>query len=107
MSKQVRVPENLFQILPPEEQKAVLRLGVAFRQVGWEEKLRRAEAHIHEMEARYGCTLAELEEHGLPSDADPVFHEDYVEWHYWERARMEARQMLTLLQEIAQVSQGE
>lgn len=62
MSKRVQVSEDLFQILPLEEQRAVLRLGVAFRQVGWQERLRRAEAPIREMEARYGCPLAELEE---------------------------------------------
>ncbi|MGB9722687.1 MAG: hypothetical protein ACP5OO_04260 [Chloroflexia bacterium] len=107
MSSRTRSPANLFQILPPEEQKAVLDLGIAFRKVGWEERLRRAEVRIRDLEAKYGCTLAQLESQGLPPDASPSLHEDYVEWHYWERVRTEAGQMLARFQEIAQIAETE
>lgn len=107
MSSRAQLPGNLLETLPPEEQKAILDLGIAFRKVGWEERLRRAEARIRDLETRYGCTLTQLEEQGLPPDASPSFHEDYVEWHYWEGVRTEASQMLARFQEIAQIAEAE
>ena len=98
------LPEHLLRALPVAEQRAILGLGVTFRRVGWEERLRQAKVHVREKESRYGCPLAELEAHGLPADADVAFHEDYVEWHYWESVRQEALRTLEALQQIAQVT---
>lgn len=101
MSVATRSPEHLLKSLPPDEQRAVLSMGAAFRRIDWQERLYRATAHIRELEARYGCSLAELEARGLPADADVALHEDYVEWHYWERVQAEATKTLAALDEIA------
>ncbi len=38
---------------------------------------------IRFFEEKYRMTLSELEEEGLPDNADYEMHEDYILWHHW------------------------
>jgi len=85
---------DVFLALPQEEQEEIFQIGAAFRLVDLRKQLALAEENIGRFEARYGMTLDELENQGLPEDADYQMHEDYVEWHYWVSVRDKTRQML-------------
>ena len=45
--------------------------------------------------------LSELEEKGLPDNADYEMHEDYIMWHHWSEAAEKAEKQIESLQPIA------
>ena len=45
--------------------------------------------------------LSELEEKGLPDNADYEMHEDYIMWHHWSEAAEKAGKQIESLQPIA------
>jgi len=94
---------DVFLALPQEEQEEIFQIGAAFRLVDLRKQLALAEENIGRFEARYGMTLDELENQGLPEDADYQMHEDYVEWHYWVSVRDKTRQMLNILEKFSRI----
>ncbi len=89
---------DVFLALPEEEQAEIFQIGAAFRRVDLQKRLAWAQENVRRFETHYGMTLEELESKGLPEDAGPEMHEDYVEWHYWVRVRDQTQQMLGLRQ---------
>ena len=45
--------------------------------------------------------LLELEEKGLPDNADYEMHEDYIMWHHWSEAAEKAEKQIDSLLPIA------
>jgi hypothetical protein len=91
-------------ILPEEDRKAVLSVGVAFRRVDVEKRLARAQSILQDFQAKYNTTLEQLESEGLPDDADYKMHEDYIEWYHWARVAEKARKTLETLHALAESS---
>lgn len=94
---------DVFLALPEEEQTEIFQIGAAFRSLDLQKRLAHAQENVRRFETRYGMTLEELEREGLPEDASPEMHEDYVEWHYWVRVREKTQQMLDLLTRFSRV----
>lgn len=48
-------------------------------------------------EQRFGCSLAQLEATGLPTDATPADHDAYLDWVYWQAVVDEKAELLAAL----------
>jgi hypothetical protein len=75
--------ESRFLLLSPEEKTAVISHGVAIRSSELKNRLFMAQSKIRFFEEKYHTTLSELDEKGLPDDADYEMHENYIMWHHW------------------------
>ncbi|MGE0084043.1 MAG: hypothetical protein AB7S75_06430 [Desulfococcaceae bacterium] len=75
--------ERGFSLLPPEEKASVISHGAAIRFSDLNKKLFLALGKIRFFEEKYRMKLSELEEKGLPDNADYEMHEDYIMWHHW------------------------
>jgi hypothetical protein len=69
--------------LPAHEMLSILRQGSVLRLPHLEGRLRQAKEHVRHFEAKYGMTIDQLVEQGLPDDANYQVHEDFIEWEYW------------------------
>jgi hypothetical protein len=88
---------DVFATLPREDQEEIFNVGTAFRLLDLQKRLALAQENVKEFEAKYGATLDMLESEGLPEDAGYEMHEDYIEWHYWERVRKKTQDTLDVL----------
>jgi len=55
---------------------------------------------IKAFERKYGTTLTQLLQDGLPDDASMEMHEDFIEWSGWQRTYEEAGQVLASLKPL-------
>lgn len=83
--------------LPKKEQEAIIKDGLSFRVQELENKTDLARQKIVKFEYKYGCALNQLEKDGLPDNADVSFHEEYIEWKYWNSMRQESDSILSLI----------
>jgi hypothetical protein len=94
--------ESQFLALPPEEKASVISHGVAIRFSDMNRQLFLALSKIRFFEEKYRMKLSELEEQGLPDNADYEMHEDYIMWHHWTEAVQKAEKQIASLREIAE-----
>ena len=94
--------EKAFLSLPPEEQETIIRRGVALRLSDLKKRLFLAESKVRYFEEKYQTTLAQLDAEGIPDDAGPEMHEDYIMWHHWDAVARKTRQDIESIQPIAQ-----
>lgn len=89
--------DSAFHSLPPGDRIEVLTLGASFHRLTLAKRLERALAKLQTLESKYGKTLDQLEAGGLPDEADYAMHEDYVEWRYWQRLKIETETAMKAL----------
>jgi hypothetical protein len=94
--------ESRFSSLPPEEKRAVITHGAAVRFSDLNRRLFLALNKIRFFEEKYRMKLSELEEKGLPDNADYEMHEDYIMWHHWSDAAKKVGKQIELLQPITE-----
>lgn len=92
--------EAFFQI-PEEERASVLAFGIAMRLSQLRERLFLAQAKVKGFEEKYRIALAVLDAKGLPDDASPEMHEDFILWHHWDERAQETRAKIKLLEQLA------
>lgn len=93
--------ENKFSSLSTEEKVSVISHGVALRLSEWKNRLFLAESKVRHFEEKYSKSLAELDEKGLPDDANHEMHEDYIMWHHWTDAVKKAKKQVKDLEAVA------
>lgn len=86
--------------LPAQEMLSILRQGSILRLPHLEARLRQAEERVAGFAATYQTTLDELTAQGLPDDADYQFHEDFIEWEYWQEVRHETVMIIENMKRI-------
>lgn len=86
--------------LPAQEMLSVLRQGSILRLPHLEARLRQAEERVSSFESAYQTTLTELTAQGLPDDAGYQFHEDFIEWEYWQDVRYETTLIIENMKRI-------
>ncbi|MBV7337774.1 hypothetical protein KFU94_58000 [Chloroflexi bacterium TSY] len=69
--------------IPEGELASIIYQGALLRLPYLEGQLQAAIAETESFEQKYGQTLEQLSNRGLPSDADYEMHEDFIEWEYW------------------------
>ncbi|CAN2040175.1 conserved hypothetical protein [Candidatus Magnetomoraceae bacterium gMMP-15] len=94
--------ENRFLTLPPEEKTAVISHGVAVRFSELNKRLFLALGKIRFFEEKYGMKLSELDEKGLPDNADYEMHEEYIMWHHWSEVAKKVEKQIEVLQPITE-----
>jgi len=90
-----------FSCLPNAEKVSVITHGAALLLSEWKKRLFLAESKIRHFEDKYHSALVDIEEKGLPDDADFELHEDYIMWHHWTDAASKARKRVSDLESIA------
>ena len=93
--------ESGFSSLSPEEKTAVINHGVAVLFSNLNNRLLLANSKIHFFEDQYGMTISELEQKGLPDNADVDMHEDYILWHHLSDVAQEVSKQIASLRPIA------
>ncbi len=91
-----------FLLLPPEEKTAVISHGVAVRFSDMNKRLFLARNKVRFFEEKYRMKLSELEEKGLPDNADYEMHEEYILWHHWDGIVEKIGKQIESLQMIAE-----
>jgi hypothetical protein len=92
----------LFQTLSVAEQNAVLSHGAAIRLSDLKHRLFLAQSKVRHFEEKYQTTLAQLESHGLPEQADYEMHEDYIMWRHWDSVARRVQKDIETLENIVQ-----
>lgn len=96
----IELPAGLSD-LPEAERDALLRAGlfeaVQARVRQLQRELAEAQEQIARFEQQFGLSFAQLEARGLPADASPDDHEDYLDWTYWQAVADEKRKLLDML----------
>ena len=83
--------------LAPEAQMRLVEFGAPLLLTEAEGRLALAERKITAFEQKYGTTLAQIQQNGLPEDASMEMHQDFVEWSGWRRTYAESSQILASL----------
>lgn len=86
--------------LSTEEWQHIVHLGTERRIQELEDKLQETQRQIARLEAKYGTSLSELQETGLPENAGIEAHEDYVEWSSWEGYCADLQEQLSRLRAL-------
>ena len=86
--------------LAPKAQKRLIEFGAPLLLTEAEGRLALAERKITAFEQKYGMTLAQLRQGGLPDDASVEMHQDFVEWSGWQRTQEESGQILASLKPL-------
>ncbi len=94
--------ESHFLSLPPEEKTAVIIHGVAVHFSELNNRLFLARSKVRFFEEKYCIKLPELEEKGLPDDADYEMHEEYIMWHHWNEVAEKTEKQIETLKTIAE-----
>lgn len=90
--------------LPPEEREKLTRYGALALTRELESRLTLARQKLAEFEHKYGMTLEQLDQVGLPDDAGLEEHEDWVEWSSWQSTYDEAAAVLSSLRVILEAT---
>lgn len=85
---------KLLNLLPDREVESVVQQGVSIRLPVFEGRKALAEQKIANFERKHRTTYTKLKAKGLPKKADYLFHEDFIEWGYWERVYKEADKLI-------------
>lgn len=85
---------KLLNLLPDEEIEFVVQQGVSIRLPVFEGRRALAKERMENFERKYKTTYQKLKVKGLPGKADYLFHEDFIEWGYWERAYKETDRII-------------
>ena len=96
--------ETLFEKLPPESKAAIIVHGVALYQSMLKKRLVLAQAKIQQFEAKYQIPLSQLDNDGLPEDANYEMHEDYIMWHHWNDTVEKTNDQILHLEKIVENS---
>ena len=80
--------------LPEHEQEEILGNGISFKIQDLGNKIDLAAQKIAKFESKYRQTLSHIEKKGLPNNTDVFFHEEYVEWKYWDSVLKESQKLL-------------
>jgi len=94
--------ENKFLLLSLEEKIAVISHGVAVRFSDLNNRLFLAQGKVSYFEGKYHIKLSELEEKGLPDNADFEMHEDYIMWHHWTEVGVKVKKQIKSLQAVSE-----
>ncbi len=94
--------ERRFLLLSLEEKAAVISYGSAIRYSDLRNCRFLALEKIKFYEKKYQLRLSEIEENGLPDDADYEMHEDYIMWHHWQDVAAKAEKQIEKLQPIVE-----
>jgi len=100
MSKGTERQEFSLTELVPDARQRLIEFGAPLLLTEAEGRLALAERKIAAFERKYGTTLAQLGQDGLPDDASLEMHEDFVEWSGWQRTREEASQIRASLKPL-------
>lgn len=95
------ISQDAFLQLPGDERASVLAFGIAMRLSQLRERLFHAQAKVREFQEKYTTTLAVLDAEGLPDNASPEMHEDFILWHHWDERAQETRAKISLLEQLA------
>jgi hypothetical protein len=87
------VTESAIQ-LPIKVWQRIVQLGVERHVQELEAQLEEAQQQIAGFERKFGMSFVDLEQEGLPEDADWQVHEDWVEWSSWEGLKTDLEQQL-------------
>ena len=94
--------EQAFLKLPQEERQVIISHGAALRLSDLKKQHFLAISKIRHFEEKYQTTLAQLEQEGLPDDADYEMHEEYILWQHWTSVSEEVSTKIRFLETIAQ-----
>jgi hypothetical protein len=94
------VTDSVIQ-LPTEVWQHIVQLGVERRVQELEVRLEEARRRIAEYERRFGMSFVDLEQEGLPENADLHVHEAYVEWSSWEGLQADLQEQLETLKAVS------
>ena len=94
--------EETFLMLPRGEREVIIRHGVAFRLSELRKRLFLAQNKTRQFEEKYGTTITRLEVEGLPDDASPELHEEYILWRHWTDTAGKLDTDIASMEEIAQ-----
>ncbi|MBF0230433.1 MAG: hypothetical protein HQK63_12745 [Desulfamplus sp.] len=92
--------QSQFFLLSDEERASVISHGAAIRFSELNKRIFLAQSKISFFEEKYNKKLSELEEFGLPEDADYEIHEDYILWNHWADVIRKSREQLVKLEVI-------
>ncbi len=90
--------------LPPPERERLALYGAQLLCTEMESRLALAARTLVRFEQAYKMTLAQLNEAGLPQEANLEAHEDYVEWSGWQATYDESKQILKTLRAILETA---
>jgi hypothetical protein len=94
--------EQSFSTLPRGEREVIISHGVALRLSELRKRLFLAQGKTRQFEEKYRTTLARLEAEGLPDDASPEMHEEYILWRHWTETAGKLGADIAALEGIAQ-----
>ena len=94
--------EQAFLTLPQEERRVIISHGAALRLSDLKKRHFLAISKIRQFEEKYHTTLTQLEQEGLPNDADYEMHEDYIMWQHWTTVYEEVTKSISSLETITQ-----
>ncbi|HRV93723.1 MAG TPA: hypothetical protein P5526_16300 [Anaerolineae bacterium] len=101
MSSQINLTiDASLAALPKSERERLTLYGAQILLTEMNSRLALAVREMARFEGKYGQTLAQLEQTGLPQDAGLEAHEDYIEWSGWQASFDEANQTIKALQSI-------
>lgn len=92
--------EFSFSELGAAVMQRLVELGAPLLWTEAEGRLALAEREIAALELKYGASLAQLRQTGLPEDASLEMHEDYIAWSGWQRTCEEAHQTIASLRPV-------
>jgi hypothetical protein len=99
----VDMQETFHQLSQPQ-QLAIIYHGALWRLADLQKRHFLAESKVRIFEATYQHTLQQWEQQGLPDDASPTMHEDYILWNHWAGVMAQAEEEIDRLQSL--ISQG-
>ena len=92
--------ENAFMSLPSEDKTAVISHGAAIRFSELSKRHFLAGEKVRSFEEKYAVKLSELQESGLPDDADFEMHEDYIMCCHWSDVIEKTEQQMEALRPL-------
>jgi hypothetical protein len=96
--------QETFHQLPQPQQLAIIYHGALWRLADLQKRNFLAESKVRAFEETYQHTLQQWEQQGLPDDASPTMHEDYILWHHWAGVVVQTEEEINRLQTL--ISQG-
>lgn len=94
--------EHAFFTLPPEEREMILSHGMALRLSDLKKRHFLAMSKVRSFEEKYHTTLVQLDDGGLPDDANYDMHEDYILWQHWTSVAEEVSGHIHSLERVVQ-----
>ncbi len=86
--------------LPIQDWDRILQLGADSRTHELQNEFNQIEETITKFEKKFGMSFADMEEKGLPADADFETHDTFIEWQSLEIRRADLQKRLDTLQSL-------